>query len=424
MDSTEIHLDGNNFDLLGPELFLGRSKVISLYLNSSKITGVSNATFLGLSGLKELFLDHNKMPDLTGDVFHGLVELEVLDLSYNSLTWISRDSMLVLKNLHRLFLHNNLLTSLHVDITSQLPFQVVTLHSNRLQCSTACQWVHTWHKLGRPTDACKDISGSSRTLRTVMSACTDADVLPVSAHVSSSPIVAIFISVTVATFLVVIITITLFILRRSITRSIYSSPKSEEPTKYSALSNSLPCHAYLHYCMADDNRVRQHVVPNLLAVAPQAMLCLHHRDLPPRTSVGDAIAQAVLQAKCIIIIASAPYFESSITGYELQIIMACLPVGRNYPIIVLNSEGETINVKQQLRERVGSFCESWSFLDSEEVRAWEKLSDIINIDVARSVDKVKVIHSDSESRKATLLEENIYSTVDDISDQKPFNAKS
>jgi len=176
--------------------------------------------------------------------------------------------------------------------------------------------------------------------------------------------------------------------------------------------------------MADDQHVRQQVVPNLSAVAPQTRLCLHHRDLPPRTSVGDAIAHAVSQAQCIIIIASSSYFESSIPGYELQIIMACVPVGGGYPIIVINKDCEKNHFKQQLKEKIGSFCESWTFLDIEDVGVWKKLSDIMNSERVRSIDKVKVIHPDSKIRKSTILEENIYSTVDDISDQKPFNAKS
>ena len=39
VDATAVHLDTNSLGLLGPECFLGRSKLTRLFLNSSKITG-------------------------------------------------------------------------------------------------------------------------------------------------------------------------------------------------------------------------------------------------------------------------------------------------------------------------------------------------------------------------------------------------
>ena len=39
MDATAVYLDSNHMSLLGPEIFLGRSRVRRLLLNSSQITG-------------------------------------------------------------------------------------------------------------------------------------------------------------------------------------------------------------------------------------------------------------------------------------------------------------------------------------------------------------------------------------------------
>ena len=96
MDSTTVFLDGNNLSKLGPETFLGRSKVTSLYLNSSKINGLNSQTFVGLSGLKELHLEHNELVSLDGGEFGGLSELEVLLLDNNNLEFISLDSLMSL----------------------------------------------------------------------------------------------------------------------------------------------------------------------------------------------------------------------------------------------------------------------------------------------------------------------------------------
>ena len=39
MDATDVYLDSNQLSVLGPEIFLGRSRVTRLLLNSSQITG-------------------------------------------------------------------------------------------------------------------------------------------------------------------------------------------------------------------------------------------------------------------------------------------------------------------------------------------------------------------------------------------------
>ena len=39
MDATAVYLDNNQMSVLGPEIFLGRSRVRRLLLNSSQITG-------------------------------------------------------------------------------------------------------------------------------------------------------------------------------------------------------------------------------------------------------------------------------------------------------------------------------------------------------------------------------------------------
>ena len=40
VDATAVHLDGNTFPLLAPESFLGRSKLRTMFLNSSRIMGI------------------------------------------------------------------------------------------------------------------------------------------------------------------------------------------------------------------------------------------------------------------------------------------------------------------------------------------------------------------------------------------------
>ena len=357
-----------------------------MYLNSSKITGLSIGTLVGLTGLKELYLDHNELVSLDGEEFCGLSELEVVHLDNNNLQFISCDSFISLDVLRILTLHNNMLVTLQLEISSQAQLQSVTIHANRWQCVTACQWLQTWEKLNRRAVrklnhiTCKDGHQAPQNMLTVMSSCKNLDVLAVSSQTSSSPFVVIIVSVAVVILLVVIIIVLLFITRRSITTWIYSAPKTENPAQYQAnhlthsyntdpaLGHHLHCpstaeySAYLHYCMVDDQYVRQQIAPHLNTGGYETRLCLHHRDLMTNTTVGQAISKAVSQSKCLIILASPAYFESSIPRYELQMILACVPVGVGYPIIVIVRGGDVAGIRGQFRDQVGTPCDGWTFL--------------------------------------------------------------
>ena len=215
-------------------------------MNNSEITLLSDRTFVGLSGLKELYLDHNELVSLDGGEFDGLSELEVLLLDNNNLEFISLDSLISLSKLRILSLHKNMLVTLQLEISSQAQLQSVTIHANRWQCVTACQWQHTWHKLHRELShiTCKDGHQATQNMRSVMSSCTNLDVLPVSSQASSSPVVVIIISVAVVILLVVITIVFLFILRNSLTRWI-NSPRNDANTVHSqAIGLSLLKHLF------------------------------------------------------------------------------------------------------------------------------------------------------------------------------------
>ena len=88
------------------------------------------------------------------------------------------------------------------------------------------------------------------------------------------------------------------------------------------------------------------------------------------TTVGQAISKAVSQSQCLIILASPAYFESSIPRYELQMILACLPVGVGYPIIVIVRGGDVAGSRAQFRDQVGTPWDGWTFLDIADVFVW------------------------------------------------------
>ena len=55
MDATAVYLDKNKMSELGPEIFLGRSRVTKLFLNSSNIIGKENKGYPNKNIEKNLY---------------------------------------------------------------------------------------------------------------------------------------------------------------------------------------------------------------------------------------------------------------------------------------------------------------------------------------------------------------------------------
>ena len=342
-----------------------------------------------------------------------MTKLEVLHLHSNHLQFISVTSLSSLSMLRMLSLHSNMLVTLQLEIASLAELESVTIDANRWQCVTACQWLHTWQKLDRvPAHqiTCKDGDQAPQNMRSVMASCTDADALPVSSHSSSSPLVAIIISVAVVILLVLIIIGFLFIIRHSITAWVYSTPYTEEPAAYT-VHRTREYTAYLHYCLVDEDYVRQQIAPALSRRAERTRLCLHHADLTTKTSVGQAIARAVSQSQCLLILASQAYFHSSIPSYELQMILAYIKDKEvEYPIIVLVKGGDVAGMRRQLIEVAGSnCCDSWAFCDISDIDMWDKIGRLLQSqqDKGRHVRPNILMHSDRPNTEA------IYAEVED-----------
>jgi len=129
--------------------------------------------------------------------------------------------------------------------------------------------------------------------------------------------------------------------------------------------------AYLHYCLADSEYVQQRLAPGLEEASPGSRLCLHQRDLPTSTTVGQALAAAVRQSRCLIILASQAYFASSIPGYELQMIMAEISLRSHYPVVVMIREESVPLVRSRLRELVGGQADAWTYQPVDQQLVWQ-----------------------------------------------------
>ena len=186
--------------------------------------------------------------------------------------------------------------------------------------------------------------------------------------------------------------------------------------------------------MADDQYVRQQIAPRLDTGGQKTRLCLHHRDLMTKTTVGQAISKAVSQSQCLIILASPAYSESSIPRYELQMILACMPVGVGYPVIVIVRGGDVAGSRAQFRDQVGTPCDGWTFCDISDVAVWDKVVRLIPSDMSSYSTRStaigitdnpieRVIHPDILDHHDISATEDTYASVDDhLCDQEPFIA--
>jgi len=420
MDSTVLHLDGNNFGQLGPEVFLGRTRVTTVHLNGSQITGLTNGSLAGLSALKRLNLQHNLIVELSGEEFVDVVEVEVLHLHHNLLSFVANSTFTPLVNLRVLSLHNNKLA----QIALPPALVMVTVSSNPWECS--CPLASTLERLRTSREplepSCfRPTSKAPVALSSLVSSCKTRSVLAVSSPATSSPLVVLLVTVGVAVLLLSFLSVLLIVLRRPI--SSWLSGSSRRPTarlvtpegsgqytevappsavagrkyftnggngqllhhqqqQYLGPSKTLPhsilassptgqhYSAYLHYCLADSDYVQQRLAPGLEEASPGSRLCLHQRDLPTTTTVGQALAAAVRQSRCLIILASEAYFASSIPGYELQMIMAEVSLRSHYPVVVMIREESVSMVRSRLREIVGSQAEGWTYQPVDQQPSW------------------------------------------------------
>lgn len=154
MDATSVYLDGNNLGSVDTQSFIGRRRITSLYMNSSRITEISRETFGGLSNsLKRLHLEDNRLSELFGHEFETLANspLKELYLQNNDIVRISRHTFEPLRSLSILRLDGNLLTTSpmwNILSGNSHPFLVaVYLAENMWSCE--CAFVQRFNRFVR-----------------------------------------------------------------------------------------------------------------------------------------------------------------------------------------------------------------------------------------------------------------------------------
>lgn len=95
-------------------------KLITIRIQSSKVTALSEGQFQGLTKLKNIYLDHNEITSLPPKVFQGLPSLYVIQIQNNKLTTIDGAQFKGLTNLYSVTASDNLIKALPANLLDNL----------------------------------------------------------------------------------------------------------------------------------------------------------------------------------------------------------------------------------------------------------------------------------------------------------------
>jgi len=326
MDATTVYLDGNNMSTLDNPGFVGRRMITSLFLNSSRVTKMTNLTLEGLTNVKILHLEQNLITELSGQEFLGLAKLEELYLQLNKISRIAKDTFSSLTSLSLLRLDGNLLSSFPVlELINNQNLFYVFLANNPWSCG--CDYLSQFRSYlevsartvtDRSTITCRDDTPAGITSVSVdIVRCqdTEATVTQLSAkgNVNYTPIM---VAVLLGILLIILAYLVFFTFRHSIKTCLCGNNVSRR--KESGDSTKL-FDIFISYSLDDRHFVEESLSPALEQGDSSYRLCLHQRDFPSSTPLSDSVSVAVESSTVSIIILSRSYLH-----YQWPLVSAVL----------------------------------------------------------------------------------------------------
>ncbi|XP_074865956.1 chondroadherin-like protein [Carettochelys insculpta] len=132
--STQLlDLHQNELHSVPKAAFPGLQQLVSLHLQSCKITELQPGAFQGLKKLVYLYLSNNSLTAIDAAAFDGAPQLSYLYLDHNRFTRIPRGAFSLLPNLFSLHLqHNSISQLLDGDLTGAGQLRWVYLSGNRI----------------------------------------------------------------------------------------------------------------------------------------------------------------------------------------------------------------------------------------------------------------------------------------------------
>ena len=332
MDATSIYLDGNNFTgILASQAFIGRKRVLELFLNHSRIESINNQTFNGLTELLWLHLQGNLLRRLEGYEFGNLTSLQRLYLQDNLISTISNVTFSRLASLRELNLAGNKLASYHVwNLQKLTSLTSVSLARNPWNC--ACDFIKKFRNFARQSqqqallvrdlEQIQCLSAGEEEWVSVMdwnSTCSgplpitffdkgDYDEGSISAFIP-------YLIALISSILILICTCVIVIVFRAPLKvwlhSRYGIRLLDTNTNLtSALaSGEKPYDAFISYSTNDSDFIRQMLIPKLEHEDPGYHLFLQHRDVPSEASLVETLPNVLPLCSKLVMVVSSIYLE-------------------------------------------------------------------------------------------------------------------
>ena len=343
MDSTSVHLDGNNYDQVGQQHFLGRQRVRELYLNNSGVISIAENAFTGLTGLQKLQLSSNPLRELRGQEFSNLYNLRELHLDNCELTYIGDFVFEPLTSLETLRLDGNLLTTFPVwRLSSNRALASLTLSANLWSCE--CEFVapfnayleanipqiRDYEQVQCVSENAVEFDGNRLDLCKANAIPKKHIVKVVEAEDSSVDLAAILVPTLMACSVIVIGFLAVFVFRTHIKTWLYNKSSKDYESRYNSsigtdsglddnttITSAEPkmFDLYVSYAKANSDFVDHNLAPTL-EHSPRATyrLCLHHRDAPKAaadTTYDISVASFASESSSkILIVMSKEYLSS------------------------------------------------------------------------------------------------------------------
>ena len=400
MDATSVFLDGNNMADLSGQIFLGRSRMKNLYLNSSRVTMVSNNTFLGLLDLQLLDLSHNMLQILSGLEFSDLVNLRELYLQDNKILHISEPTFRPLKSLSVLRLDNNLLTTFPVWELSANPFLIGMYIANNVW-SCECEFVSKFRMFidgnldkvmdARETQCIVNTEIDGRYSQSRRNCIESTNLAYRTQSTGDTHTIGIIIGCCLMLVALVFLLFATYKMQDTLKLWIHAKYGIRIPSKNCSPGNSDKLlDAYFSYCLKDDQ-----VVAQIARELPGYRLCLHHRDLLGNNRNSAEAAQSAASASTRTVIVISKAFLAS----EWDMIKTVLlgpesgDISRNVIIILLSDMFDYENIQNfEVKTFINS---SQHILRWHESKFWAKLRYLLPDPISGSLDKTNMTQLDA-----------------------------
>lgn len=399
--ASDLHLDGNNIQVLRKHVFLALQHVENLYLNSSQIHTIENNTFKGLKSVKRLYLNDNHLTVISSFTFKGLENLEELYLNNNDIQLMDVQALFGPPALGVVSLQGNALTTISFEDLSQFINQTLTggtktnlyLSGNPWSCDLdlVCRFLSFMQvsslfiadisyieciNSGGDQKPVYIQSGSLlKDMQPELCIINQTDYLNITRQSMEAPSSSTEIYALIAVCVIIVFAVALLIAAYAnrnllqvlcFTRFGFRMFKMAKPTD----DSERPYDAFISYSNKDEDFVIRELAPRLENGDKKFKLCVHYRDFPVGACIAETIVRSVEASKRTILVVSDNFLDSEWCRFEFQTAhQQVLSERRNRVILILLHDLDADKLDSTLKV----YMRTRTYLKYDDPWFWEKL---------------------------------------------------